>query len=557
MLARRARAVTVGGRALPAARDRHPRARPVEPGAGRRSVSPAGPSAKPSGWRSARGAPAADGGRRLRQRLLDRRAPRRTRRSARTAAARERRGRIGVAACQRIGGERRVIRAVDGGRRHERAQAEASRDSACSAQASVLAHRVLGDVVEPPVGPTQRLRRPSVSAWHSSWNTSCATRVVVVQRLVGADGDRAPSVAGRVRVGGAHDPEADPARRPRARSPRRRGSRAGSEDGASPLSYVAPPAPPVLLVGALCELHMAPFPTRCAKKLDNPLALPRERIKSLQSRPRTRAGGEALKPTSRLGTVKTEGGDNVLADWSKLSLLLWRRHRRSRAARRRPPTRRPPPPPRCPSGRSPPAPASSGTNPTPARRHLPRSDDLRREGTDPVADAGLDALAVPADRRRGRESAKRHDLIADAAARDHGQRERHEREVGARVHARRKDLRKDGGLMAIRCMLDENDHCTNGNVRGSRWKEVMDPRDQHRAGRARAGALARGRRRHAHDDRKPDGAGHSITSPRTSPASTRPTPGGRTTTTARATSTRATPATTRTGSRSSITRSRP
>jgi len=34
---------------------------------------------------------------------------------------------------------------------------------------------------------------------------------------------------------------------------------------------------------------------------------------------------------------------------------------------------------------------------------------------------------------------------------------------------------KDGGLMAIRCILDEHEHCTNGNVRGVAWKDLMDP----------------------------------------------------------------------------------
>ena len=34
---------------------------------------------------------------------------------------------------------------------------------------------------------------------------------------------------------------------------------------------------------------------------------------------------------------------------------------------------------------------------------------------------------------------------------------------------------KDGGLMAIRCVLDRKDHCVNGNVRGLAWKQLMDP----------------------------------------------------------------------------------
>jgi hypothetical protein len=34
---------------------------------------------------------------------------------------------------------------------------------------------------------------------------------------------------------------------------------------------------------------------------------------------------------------------------------------------------------------------------------------------------------------------------------------------------------KDGGLMAIRCVVDHKDHCVNGNVRGMAWKQIMDP----------------------------------------------------------------------------------
>ena len=34
---------------------------------------------------------------------------------------------------------------------------------------------------------------------------------------------------------------------------------------------------------------------------------------------------------------------------------------------------------------------------------------------------------------------------------------------------------KDSGLMAIRCVLDKREHCTNGNVRGLKWKDVMTP----------------------------------------------------------------------------------
>jgi hypothetical protein len=49
-------------------------------------------------------------------------------------------------------------------------------------------------------------------------------------------------------------------------------------------------------------------------------------------------------------------------------------------------------------------------------------------------------------------------------------------EKSARVYTRAgKVYAKDGGLMAIRCLLDDHDRCTNGNVRGVPWKELMDP----------------------------------------------------------------------------------
>lgn len=34
---------------------------------------------------------------------------------------------------------------------------------------------------------------------------------------------------------------------------------------------------------------------------------------------------------------------------------------------------------------------------------------------------------------------------------------------------------KDGGLMGIRCIVDQKGKCVNGNVRGMKWKQVMDP----------------------------------------------------------------------------------
>jgi hypothetical protein len=49
-------------------------------------------------------------------------------------------------------------------------------------------------------------------------------------------------------------------------------------------------------------------------------------------------------------------------------------------------------------------------------------------------------------------------------------------EKAARLYTRDgKVYAKDGGLMAIRCLLDDHDRCTNGNVRGVAWKDLMDP----------------------------------------------------------------------------------
>jgi hypothetical protein len=49
-------------------------------------------------------------------------------------------------------------------------------------------------------------------------------------------------------------------------------------------------------------------------------------------------------------------------------------------------------------------------------------------------------------------------------------------EKAARVYTRNgKVYAKDGGLMAIRCILDDHDRCTNGNVRGVAWKDLMNP----------------------------------------------------------------------------------
>ncbi|HVZ72523.1 MAG TPA: hypothetical protein VHJ20_09120 [Polyangia bacterium] len=49
-------------------------------------------------------------------------------------------------------------------------------------------------------------------------------------------------------------------------------------------------------------------------------------------------------------------------------------------------------------------------------------------------------------------------------------------EKAARTYTRDgKVYAKDGGLMAIRCLVDKKDRCTNGNVKGMAWKDLMDP----------------------------------------------------------------------------------
>lgn len=50
-------------------------------------------------------------------------------------------------------------------------------------------------------------------------------------------------------------------------------------------------------------------------------------------------------------------------------------------------------------------------------------------------------------------------------------------EKSARAYTRNGKLyAKDGGLMAIRCILDDKqERCTNGNVRGVAWKDIMNP----------------------------------------------------------------------------------
>jgi hypothetical protein len=74
------------------------------------------------------------------------------------------------------------------------------------------------------------------------------------------------------------------------------------------------------------------------------------------------------------------------------------------------------------------------------------------------------------------ESAKRHDLSPTLLLAVMVN-ESDMNEKAARVYTRAgKIYAKDGGLMAIRCIFDEKEqHCTNGNVRGVAWKDIMNP----------------------------------------------------------------------------------
>jgi len=72
-------------------------------------------------------------------------------------------------------------------------------------------------------------------------------------------------------------------------------------------------------------------------------------------------------------------------------------------------------------------------------------------------------------------SAKRHDLSASLLLAVMAN-ESDMNEKAARVYTRNgRVYAKDGGLMGIRCMPDEHERCTNGNVRGIAWKDLMNP----------------------------------------------------------------------------------
>ena len=73
------------------------------------------------------------------------------------------------------------------------------------------------------------------------------------------------------------------------------------------------------------------------------------------------------------------------------------------------------------------------------------------------------------------ESAKRYDvppsLIVAIMINESDMNERAFRATvkGSTVYA------KDGGLMGIRCVVDKRGRCKNGNVRGLKWSEIMNP----------------------------------------------------------------------------------
>jgi hypothetical protein len=72
-------------------------------------------------------------------------------------------------------------------------------------------------------------------------------------------------------------------------------------------------------------------------------------------------------------------------------------------------------------------------------------------------------------------SAKRHDLSPTLLlAIMINESDMNEKAVRLYLHGDR-IYAKDGGLMAIRCIVDKKDRCINGNVRGMKWKDLMDP----------------------------------------------------------------------------------
>jgi len=73
------------------------------------------------------------------------------------------------------------------------------------------------------------------------------------------------------------------------------------------------------------------------------------------------------------------------------------------------------------------------------------------------------------------ESAKKHDLSPSLLLAVMVN-ESDMNEKSARAYTRDGRIyAKDGGLMAIRCMPDDKERCTNGNVRGVAWKDLMNP----------------------------------------------------------------------------------
>jgi hypothetical protein len=81
------------------------------------------------------------------------------------------------------------------------------------------------------------------------------------------------------------------------------------------------------------------------------------------------------------------------------------------------------------------------------------------------------------------DSARRHDLSPSLiVAVMINESDMNEKAVRPTMHGKTV-YAKDSGLMGVRCVLDKKERCTNGNVRGMSWKELMTP-----AGNIEAGA---------------------------------------------------------------------
>jgi len=91
--------------------------------------------------------------------------------------------------------------------------------------------------------------------------------------------------------------------------------------------------------------------------------------------------------------------------------------------------------------------------------------------------AQCDAIA-----RATLKAAKRHDLSPTLLlAVMINESDLNERSARVTMHDQ-KLYAKDSGLMAIRCVLDRQNRCGNGNVRGMRWSDLMTPANNIEAG---------------------------------------------------------------------------